>query len=276
MESIPLSGLSPGLRAALDPRSGAHAGAARAPGGQAAHAPTSRSTPAAPAFLAGGGGATSGVMEWRARDLEKLAASLPRETWSAPAALDLHTALAFRLWATFSAEADAQVAIGRAVLARDPTSPGGSGPRRLSSAAASPCGRSRFSRNARASSGCRRGPAGAGISYELTAFPDGLPSVLLARRRPARPTPLPRGRAARPTPGGGAAAAGPCPGPGGRRGRGEGAGCGGGSFRGIPADLARPGLLGRAARRERRSGRRDQPLRYRLAADRESQRRRSR
>jgi VWFA-related protein len=74
------------------------------------------------AFLAGEvARASAGVMEWRPQDLEKLAAALPpQDMVLRRAALLLHTALAFRLWGNARAdEADAQVAIGRAVLARD-------------------------------------------------------------------------------------------------------------------------------------------------------------
>jgi VWFA-related protein len=66
--------------------------------------------------------AATGVMEWRPKDLEALAASLPTDDADLRrAALRLHTELALRLWGNGRVfEAEAQVAIGRAVLAKDP------------------------------------------------------------------------------------------------------------------------------------------------------------
>jgi VWFA-related protein len=74
------------------------------------------------AFLAGDvARAAAGVMEWRPEDLEKLAASLPSEDAALRrAALLLHSELAFRLWRNRRGpDADAQIAICRAVLAKD-------------------------------------------------------------------------------------------------------------------------------------------------------------
>jgi VWFA-related protein len=133
------------------------------------------------AFLAGDvARAASGVMEWRPRDLEKLAASLPPEDMVLRrAALLLHTALAYRLWSNArGVEAEAQVAIGRAVLAKD--SPPDLhrdwlltlGFHRL--AAASPLTALPFFEEcARLFPAAADAWLGAGICYELTAFPDG-------------------------------------------------------------------------------------------------------
>jgi VWFA-related protein len=75
------------------------------------------------AFMAGEAErAASGVMDWRPRDLAKVAATLPPgDLARRRAALHLHTALAFRLWSNARAlEADGQMAIARALLAKDP------------------------------------------------------------------------------------------------------------------------------------------------------------
>jgi VWFA-related protein len=133
------------------------------------------------AFLAGDvERAASGVMEWRAQDLQKLAASLPPEDKARRrAALDLHTALALRLWSNARGpEADAQVAIGRAVLGK------GSPPELHRDwlltlgdyhlAAASPArALSFFEECARLFPDAAEAWLGAGMCHELTAFPDG-------------------------------------------------------------------------------------------------------
>jgi VWFA-related protein len=127
LETIPLSGLAPGayeLRLVVRDAAG-HA--------QELREPLVLRRPDRPdaaiyadlvqAFLAGDAErASAGVMEWRAKDLEKLAEALaPDDLVRRRAALQLHTALAFRLWAHARApEAEAQIAIARAVLAKDP------------------------------------------------------------------------------------------------------------------------------------------------------------
>jgi VWFA-related protein len=132
-------------------------------------------------FLAGDvARASSGAMEWRPEHLEKLAGALPPEdTALRRAALLLHTALAFRLWSNARVlEAEAQVAIARAVLAK------GSlpdlhrdwllalGHYRL--AAASPLTALPFFEEcARLFPGKADAWLGAGMCHELTAFPDG-------------------------------------------------------------------------------------------------------
>jgi tetratricopeptide (TPR) repeat protein len=124
--------------------------------------------------------ASSGVMEWRPQDLEELAASLPREdTALRRAALLLHTALAIRLWSNArSAEADAQIGIGRAVLGKD--SPPdlhrdwllGLGYRHLT--AATPAKALPFFEEcARLFPDAADAWLGAGMCHELIAFPDG-------------------------------------------------------------------------------------------------------
>lgn len=133
------------------------------------------------AYLAGDvGRASAGVMEWRPQDLEKLAGSLPREDVTLrKAALMLHTAIAFRLWGNARAlEADAQIAIGRAVLA-------GEAPPELHRdwllalgsyqlAAASPVkALAFFEECTRLFPAAAEAWLGAGICHELTAFPDG-------------------------------------------------------------------------------------------------------
>jgi VWFA-related protein len=146
------------------------------------------------AFLAGEvARASSGVMEWRPQDLEKLAASLPPEDMVLRrAALLLHTALAFRLWSNARAvDAEAQIAIGRAVLAKD--SPpdlhrdwlltlgyyrlGGASP-----VTALPF----FEECARLFPGVADAWLGAGMCYELTAFPDGFALAELPTQSPAK------------------------------------------------------------------------------------------
>jgi VWFA-related protein len=186
LETIPLSGLSPGeyeLRLSVrDEVSGRT---------QDLREPFVVRRPSRPdvaiylellqAFLAGEvARASSGVMEWRPQDLEKLAASLPpQDVGLRRAALLLHTALAFRLWSNARAvEAEAQIAIGRAVLARD--SPPGLhrdwlltlGYYQLgafSPATALPF----FEECARLFPDAADAWLGAGMCYELSAFPDG-------------------------------------------------------------------------------------------------------
>jgi len=73
------------------------------------------------AYLAGDlARSSSGLLEWKAQDLEKVAASLPvEETAARRGALLMHTVLAFRLWGNARGpEADAQIQIGRTLLAR--------------------------------------------------------------------------------------------------------------------------------------------------------------
>jgi tetratricopeptide (TPR) repeat protein len=119
-------------------------------------------------------------MEWRPEDLEKLAASLPPEDMARRrAALLLHTALAFRLWSNArGVEAEAQIAIARVVLAKH--SPPDLhrdwlltlGYYRLT--AASPLTALPFFEEcARRFPGTADAWLGAGMCYELTAFPDG-------------------------------------------------------------------------------------------------------
>jgi tetratricopeptide (TPR) repeat protein len=133
------------------------------------------------AFLAGDvTRAAGGVMEWRAQDLEKLAAELPSEDLRLRrAAVLLHTAIAFRLWGNARGpEADAQVAIARAVLAsRSLTDLRRDwlltlGHYRL--AAGSPVAALAFFEEcARLFPESAEAWLGAGMCYELTALPDG-------------------------------------------------------------------------------------------------------
>jgi tetratricopeptide (TPR) repeat protein len=133
------------------------------------------------AFLAGDvERASAGVMEWRAKDLEKLAESLaPDDRVRRGAALHLHTALAFRLWGHARApEAEAQIAIARAVLAKDPPADlqrdwllelgyfqlAGSSPARALSY---------FEDATRLFPNSAEAWLGAGMGHEFTAFPDG-------------------------------------------------------------------------------------------------------
>jgi tetratricopeptide (TPR) repeat protein len=133
------------------------------------------------AFLAGEvERAASGVMDWRPRDLAKVAATLPPEDVARRrAALQLHTALAFRLWShTRPLEADGQMAIARALLAKDP-------PPELRRewllevgyyhlGAASPAKALPFFEEAlRAFPDAPQAWLGAGMCHEVTAFPDG-------------------------------------------------------------------------------------------------------
>jgi VWFA-related protein len=199
METIPLSGLSPGayeLRLSIRDEVRGRTQELREPlvVRRPKHPDLATYIELIQAFLAGEvGRATSGVMEWRARDLEKLAASLPPEDMvRRRAALDLHTALAFRLWTNLRVtEADAQIAIGRAVLARD-FPPAlhrdwllAVGDYHL--AAASPLRALPFFEECR-----RRFPdaaeawLGAGKCYELTAFPDGFAFTALPTQDAAR------------------------------------------------------------------------------------------
>jgi len=199
LETIPLSGLSPGeyeLRLSVkDEVSGRT---------QELREPFVLRRPSRPdlaiylellqAFLAGEvARASSGVMEWRPQDLEKLAASLPPEDMVLRrAALLLHTALAFRLWSNARAvEAEAQIAIGRAVLAKD--SPPDLhrdwlltlGYYRL--AGASPVTALPFFEEcARLLPGVADAWLGAGMSYELSAFPDGFALAELSAQSPAK------------------------------------------------------------------------------------------
>jgi len=133
------------------------------------------------------------VMEWRPADLEKLAASLPsQDTVLRRAALQLHTALAVRLWSNARGlEADAQIAIGRAVLAKN--SPPDLhrdwlltvGYYRL--AAASPVTALPFFEEcARRFPGAADAWLGAGMCYELSAYPDGFALARLSARDAAR------------------------------------------------------------------------------------------
>ena len=199
LETIPLSGLSPGeyeLRLSVrDEVSGRT---------QQLREPFVVRRPSRPdlaiylellqAFLAGEvARASAGVMEWRPEDLEKLAASLPPGDMALRrAALLLHTALAFRLWSNARGlEAEAQIAIGRAVLAKD--SPPDLhrdwlltlGYYRL--AAGSPVtALSFFEECARLFPGAADGWLGAGMCYELTAFPDGFALAELPAQNAAR------------------------------------------------------------------------------------------
>ncbi len=125
--------------------------------------------------------AMSEVLQWPPEDLEKLAASLPREDLPLRrAALLLHTALGFRLWGNARGlEADAQIAIGRAVLAKD-------APADLHQSWLLMVGYHQLSASSPAKAlgffeECTRlfpdaadGWLAAGMSYELAAFPDGL------------------------------------------------------------------------------------------------------
>jgi len=199
LETIPLSGLSPGeyeLRLWVrDEASGRT---------QELREPFVVRRPSRPdlaiylellqAFLAGEvARASAGVMEWRPEDLEKLAASLPAEDMALRrAALLLHTALAFRLWSNARGlEAEAQIAIGRAVLAKD--SPPDLhrdwlltlGYYRL--AAGSPVTALPFFEEcARLFPGAADGWLGAGMCYELSAFPDGFALAELPTQNAAR------------------------------------------------------------------------------------------
>jgi tetratricopeptide (TPR) repeat protein len=132
-------------------------------------------------------------MEWRAQDLERLAASLPPEDMARrEAALRLHTALAFRLWSnTRGLEAEAQVAIGRAVLARDFPSDLhrdwllALGYYHL--AAASPAqALPFFAECARRFPDAAEAWLGTGMCYESTAFPDGFVFAALPAQDVAR------------------------------------------------------------------------------------------
>jgi VWFA-related protein len=125
--------------------------------------------------------AMSGVLGWRPKELEELAASLPPEDMPLRrAALLLHTALAFRLWENARAiEADAQIAIGRAVLAKDAPSDlhrdwlltvGYYQQATSSPAKAQPF----FLECTRLFPDAAEAWLGAGMSHELSAFPDGL------------------------------------------------------------------------------------------------------
>ena len=199
LETIPLAGLSPGeyeLRLSVrDEASGRT---------QELREPLVVRRPSRPdlaiylellqAFLAGEvARASAGVMEWRPEDLEKLAASLPPEDMALRrAALLLHTALAFRLWSNARGlEAEAQIAIGRAVLAKD--SPPDLhrdwlltlGYYRL--AAGSPVtALSFFEECARLFPGAADAWLGAGMCYELSAFPDGFALAELPTQEAAK------------------------------------------------------------------------------------------
>lgn len=186
LTKIPLSGLSPGdyeLRLSVRDEARGRTQELREPFTvrRPSHPDLATYLELIQAFLAGDvGRAAAGVMEWRPRDLEKLAAALPPEDLARRrAALQLHTALAFRLWSNARAlEADAQVAIGRAVLGRD-SAPDlhrdwilALGYYHL--AAASPHKALLFFEE-----GTRRFPTvaeawlGAGMCYEIAAFPNG-------------------------------------------------------------------------------------------------------
>lgn len=199
LETIPLSGLAPGeyeLRLSVrDEASGRT---------QELREPFVVRRPARPdlaiylellqAFLAGEvARASAGVMEWRTEDLEKLAASLPREdVVLRRAAVLLHTALAFRLWShARGLEAEAQVAIGRAVLAEDAPPDLHRdwlltlGYHRLT--AASPLTALPFFEEcARRFPGAAEAWLGAGMCYELTGFPSGFALVGLGAHDAAR------------------------------------------------------------------------------------------
>jgi len=127
LETIPLAGLSPGayeLRLAVKDEVSGREQELREPFivRRPSHPDLAIYLELLHAFLAGDvEHAASGVMEWRPQDLEKLAASLPKEdTVIRRGALLLHTALALRLWSNRRApEAEAQIAICRALLAKD-------------------------------------------------------------------------------------------------------------------------------------------------------------
>jgi VWFA-related protein len=146
------------------------------------------------AFLSGEvARASAGVMEWRPGDLEKLAAALPREDMVLRrAAVLLHTALAFRLWShARGVEAEAQVAIGRAVLAKDAPPDLHRdwlltlGYHRLT--AASPLTALPFFEEcARLFPDAAEAWLGAGMCYELTAFPSGFALTALPAQNAAR------------------------------------------------------------------------------------------
>jgi tetratricopeptide (TPR) repeat protein len=186
LETIPLSGLSPGayeLRLSVRDEVSGRA--------QELREPFLVRRPRQPnlaiylellqAFLAGEvARASSGVMEWRPQELEKLAASLPPEDMGLRrAALLLHTALAYRLWSNArGVEADAQIAIGRAVLAKDfppdlhrdwLLSLGHYHLTAASSAKVLPF----FKECARLCPGSADAWLGAGMCYEFAAYPDG-------------------------------------------------------------------------------------------------------
>jgi VWFA-related protein len=199
LEAIPLSGLSPGeyeLRLSVrDEDSGRT---------QELREPFVVRQPSRPdlaiyrellqAFLAGEfARASSGVMEWRPEDLEKLATSLPPEdTALRRAGVLLHTGLAFRLWENARGiEAEAQIAIGRALLAK--SSPPdlhrdwllGLGHYRL--AAGSPLtGLPFFEECARLFPGAADAWLGAGMCYELSAYPDGFALAEMPTHKAAR------------------------------------------------------------------------------------------
>jgi tetratricopeptide (TPR) repeat protein len=127
LETIPLTGLSPGeyeLRLAVEDEASGHTQELREPFvvRRPSHPDPAVYLELLHAFQAGEiVRAASGVMEWRPKDLEKLAASLPTGDGAlSRAALLLHTALALRLWSNNRGpEADEQIAICRAVLAQD-------------------------------------------------------------------------------------------------------------------------------------------------------------
>jgi VWFA-related protein len=199
LETIPLSGLSPGdyeLRFVVHDETSGRTQELREPFvlRRPKHPDLANYLELLQAFLSGEvERAASGVMEWRARDLEKLAASLPPEDRvRRRAALDLHTALAFRLWSNARGnEAEEQVAIGRAVLAKD--SPPdlhrdwllALGDYHL--AASSPLrALPYFEECARLFPSAAEAWLGAGICYELTAYPGGFSFVVLPTQDPAR------------------------------------------------------------------------------------------
>ena len=145
------------------------------------------------AFLAGQvTRASSGVMEWRPREFEKLAASLPRDAALRRGALLLHTALALRLWSSArTGEAEAQVAIGRALLATQAPDDVqrdwllALGYYRL--AGGSPLtALAYFEECARLFPAAADAWLGKGICHELSAFPDGFTLAVLPGRDAAR------------------------------------------------------------------------------------------
>ena len=198
LEAIPLSGFSPGeyeLRLSVrDEASGRS---------QELREPFVVRRPSRPnlgiyleliqAFLAGQvTRASSGVMEWRPQELERLAASLPRDATLRRGALLLHTALAFRLWSSArTGEAMAQVAIGRALLAAQAPDDLhrdwliALGYHQL--AAGSPVtALPYFEECTRLFPAAAAAWLGRGICYELSAFPDGFTLAALPVLDPAR------------------------------------------------------------------------------------------
>jgi VWFA-related protein len=125
LETIPLSGLPPGqyeLRLSVRDEASARALDVREPFvlRRPAHPDLPTYLGLLQEFVAGDvARASSGILAWPPHDLETLAPLLPDPSLR-EAAVMLHTALAFRLWRNARGpEADAQLAIARAALAKD-------------------------------------------------------------------------------------------------------------------------------------------------------------